>query len=299
MTKRPAAPTYPIRAVARMTGLSVDTLRAWERRYDAVEPRREGRGRVYDSADVARLQQLATLVERGHSIGTVAGLPTLELTRLLDKADALSARSTEAPAVDLAPLFRALDKYQLEEIEAVLARYGAVLPTRDLVFTVILPLLRLLGERWEAGTLSPAQEHMVSAVVRSILGNTLRAIGRPEAPLKVLFATPSGERHELGLLCAAILAASAGYGVLYLGPEVPADDIARAASVSGARLVVLGATTHNAITRAEGRNLGKALQHVDLWIGGPQAVRLLGDVGHGRRIDTLDDLLPMLSRLAH
>ena len=68
------APMYPIRAVAHMTGLSIDTLRAWDRRYEAVAPTRGDRGRVYTDADVDRLKKLAVLVQHGHAIGTVAGL---------------------------------------------------------------------------------------------------------------------------------------------------------------------------------------------------------------------------------
>jgi DNA-binding transcriptional MerR regulator len=77
MSPRPTALTYPIRPVAQMTGLSIDTLRAWERRYDAVTPRRAERGRVYRDAEVARLRHLAELVDRGHAIGTIARLTAL------------------------------------------------------------------------------------------------------------------------------------------------------------------------------------------------------------------------------
>jgi DNA-binding transcriptional MerR regulator len=296
MTKRPlAAETYPIRAVARMTGLSVDTLRAWERRYDAVVPRRGDRGRAYSDADVGRLKQLAVLVERGHAIGTVARLSRTELARLIDGSDALAAARDEVSAADLSELFDALDRYDLPAIESTLARHAAVLPTRELVFAVILPLLRELGERWEAGTLSPAQEHLVSAIVRSVLGGLLRSIGRSDDPRRIVFATPAGERHELCLLCAAVLAAAAGYAVLYLGPDLPAADIAHAAQTSGAVSVVLSATTQGSVTLAEAKHLARVLSNVDVWIGGPQSAALAGQVGHGRVVATLDELVPLLS----
>jgi DNA-binding transcriptional MerR regulator len=65
---------YPIRAVAKLTGLSIDTLRAWERRYAAVEPQRDDRGRLYSETDVRRLHLLRAAVERGHAIGRLATL---------------------------------------------------------------------------------------------------------------------------------------------------------------------------------------------------------------------------------
>lgn len=295
MSRRGEAQSYPIRAVARITGLSVDTLRAWERRYEAVAPKRGERGRAYSDDDIARLKQLALLVERGHPIGTIASLSASELTRLIDGSDALSARQQEPLAADLTELLRALDRYDLRAIESALARHAAVLPTRELVFAVILPLLRQLGDRWEAGTLSPAQEHLVSAIVRTLLGGLLRSIGSSDHSPRVVFATPAGERHELCLLCAAVLAATAGYGVLYLGSDLPAADIAHAAKAGGARSVVLAATS-GMVTRAEARHLARVLSDVDLWIGGPQATALAGEMGHGRAVATLDELVPLLSR---
>jgi len=86
---------YPIRAVAQMTGISLDTLRAWERRYEAVTPRRSDRGRVYTEADVNRLRHLGALVDRGHAIGTIARLDDAQLRRLVESTEALSpGRST-------------------------------------------------------------------------------------------------------------------------------------------------------------------------------------------------------------
>ena len=296
MSRRTAAQRYPIRAVARITGLSIDTLRAWERRYEAVVPKRGERGRVYSDADVERLKRLAVLVERGHAIGTVAGLSTDELRRLIDGSNALAPGREQMPAADLTILLGALDRYDLAAIESALARHAAVLPTRELVFAVILPLLRELGDRWEAGALSPAQEHLVSAIVRSALGGLLRTIGTSDGSARAIFATPAGERHELCLLCAAVLAAAAGHSVLYLGPDLPAADIAHAAKIREARTVVLAATTPGVVTRAEVKQLTRELSDLDLWIGGPQARDLISQIGFGRSVDTLDDLLPVITR---
>ena len=63
---------YPIGAVAVLTGLTVDTLRAWERRHKVVTPARDERGLVYDDADVRRLQLVAAAVSRGHAVGRLA-----------------------------------------------------------------------------------------------------------------------------------------------------------------------------------------------------------------------------------
>ena len=292
---------YPIRAVARMTGISIDTLRAWERRYEAVAPGRSDRGRLYSDADVVRLRNLRELVTRGHAIGTIAKLSDRELGRLLEGADTHRATPHQpAAGADLTGLTNALDRYDLDAIEATLNRHAVVLPARDLVFAVILPLLQEVGRRWEAGRLRPAQEHLVSSVIRSVLGGLLRTSTRPHASPRIVFATPTGERHELGLLSAALLAAAAGYGVVYLGPDLPAADIAHAAATAGARVVIIGLTTPAAAARAEIRRLTDLPPGIELWLGGPAAERLVPPTADRvRLIPELADVVPMLSRHAH
>ncbi|HXW07773.1 MAG TPA: MerR family transcriptional regulator [Vicinamibacterales bacterium] len=292
---------YPIRVVARMSGISIDTLRAWERRYSAVRPARDDRGRLYSDADVARLQKLGELVRRGHVIGTIAGLDDRELGRLLAGEDRhRSSQTSPAETADLAPLTSALDRYDLDTIEAALNRYAAVLSPRDLVFAVIVPLLQDIGRRWEAGRLRPAQEHLVSSIVRSVLGGLLRASARPNASPRIIFATPAGERHELGLLSAALLAASAGYGVVYLGPDLPAAEIADAAATGGSRIVMVSLTMPGAVTRAEIRRLADLPRGTELWVGGPAAEAVLAAAGRRTRlVRDLADVVPMLSAHAH
>ena len=302
MTKsRPSSRRYPIRAVSRMTGISTDALRAWERRYQAVTPDRTHRGRAYSDADVARLKRLAELVQQGHAIGTIAAIPDDKLERLL-KGSVTHAtdRADPAASAPLQTLISALDRYDVAGIEAALNRHAAVLPPRDLVFVVILPLLRELGRRWEAGKLRPSQEHLVSATVRSVLGGLLRAIARTDASRRVVFATLPGERHELGLLCAALLAAAAGYGVIYLGADLPEEDVVHAVATTGARVVLVSATTPGATSRPAARRLVSLLDHAELWVGGPDAATLLAAAGErARHVEGLEQVVEMLSRHAH
>jgi DNA-binding transcriptional MerR regulator len=296
MPPRTAALTYPIRAVAQMTGLSIDTLRAWERRYEAVTPERSDRGRVYRDSDVARLRQLAELVGRGHAIGTIARLPAADLQRLLDQQDVSSAAVPPPATTDLSGLFRSVEHYDLRAIEAALSRYAAVLTPEDLVFAVILPLMAEIGRRWENKKLRPSHEHLVSAIVRSALGGLLRSIGSPHATTRVVFATLSGERHELGLLSASVLAASAGIGVIFLGPDLPVADVVHAAKTSRAHAVVLAATAGDGMAVDDVRSLVKALPGTPIGIGGPAAQPLVRAAGGTcRHLQALGDVAPMVS----
>lgn len=277
---------YPIRAVSRLTGLSLDTLRAWERRYDAVVPVRDDRGRVYSAADVARLKRLAALVGEGHAIGRIASLSNAELSRLQGPVGTTAATSA---IVDLTPIRDAIKRYDVPVIEGILNRHAIVLPPDTLIFSVVLPILKDLGALWLAGAIRPAQEHLVSAALRSVLGGLLRTLPNSPRARTLVLATAAGERHELGLLCAAVLAAAQGINVIYLGADLPASDIAHAAAI-GAADILLIAATQEAIDHKALRALSRVPAHVEIWAGGAHAAALGSAIGtRARTIDSLEE----------
>jgi DNA-binding transcriptional MerR regulator len=290
-TTRP--PQYPIRAVAKMTGLSLDTLRAWERRYQVVTPARDQRGRLYDDRDVERLKQLARLVDEGHAIGSLSALTSTALAKL----EVSQRAPVRGGQVELAPLTRAMKQYDLQLVESMLNRHAAVLPPDALIFSVILPMLRETGARWEAGTIRPAQEHLVSATIRSILGALLRTIASPGGDEPMLFATLPGERHELGILSAAVLAAYAGRRVTYLGADVPAGDLVHAANATDASTLVLCATMPGVTSVRDVRVLRRLRPDVACWVGGPERARVRRELGtRARAIETLDQYAALIDR---
>ena len=278
-----------------MTGLSIDTLRAWERRHGVVKPRRNDRGRVYSEDDVARLKLLRELVSRGHAIGSLADSSDARLTALLESGGPDEGARSDTPAAGLGEALAALDRYDPDVLEASLNRYAVVLPPSDFVFAVILPLLQEVGRRWENGELRPAQEHLVSAAARNILGGLLRGTARPNASPKIVFATPSGERHELGLLSAALLAAADGWGVVYLGSDLPAADIQHAVKTTRARILMISLTSPDAVANQELVALASLSSDVALCVGGPQAEALLRPAGgRAKHVPALTALVPFL-----
>jgi MerR family transcriptional regulator, light-induced transcriptional regulator len=277
---------YPIKMVARLTGIPMDTLRAWERRYEAVVPARGERGRAYTDADVTRLKRLASLVREGHAIGQIASLPDASLRRLHGAVESTAAAS---PVVDLAPIRDAIKRYDLPALEGILNRHSIVLPPDTLIFSVLLPILRDLGERWESGAIRPAHEHLVSAAIRSVLGGLLRTLPNSPRARTLVLATAAGERHELGLLCAAVLAAARGINVVYLGPDLPASEIAHAATIAEAHTLLMAATQAT-IDQKELRPLSRVPPHVEIWVGGAHAAALRAAIGRrARQIDSLEE----------
>ncbi len=281
-TERPSG-KYPIRVVARLTGIPIDTLRAWERRYGAVEPSRDDRGRLYDDVDLQKLKLLRRLVERGHAIGRIANLGEPELGKLLEAGLEPSDRGGKADAVDLVGLLDAVDRYDLAAVDRKLGKLAAVLASREMVHEVVLPFLREVGKGWQEGRFTVAQEHMVSASLRGLLGSLIRVQAPRESRTGLVFATPPGERHELGLAAAAMLAAAGGLGVVYLGADLPAADIVEATRRTGARAVVLAMTrldTGPSAVDSVRAVVDGVPAGVEVYVGGAAAEARPEDVAH-------------------
>ena len=277
---------YPIRAVSRLTGIGIDTLRAWERRHRAITPVRDDRGRMYTEADVARLRLLRAALEHGHSIGRLAGLSDEDLRNIVAAAAPIAVPTGDPmrrTSFDAGELNAALRTFDAVGIDREIARLATVLGPLDLVRTVLMPMLAQVGDDWHNGRASVAHEHLMSSTIRNILGSFLRLHARLDTPARLLFATPSGDRHEIGTLGAAMIAASSGLGVAYLGPDLPARDIVDSVKAAAAQVLVLGLTTALAAKAKETeiqaivRGLPK---DVELWIGGPAATRYAAVIGH-------------------
>lgn len=234
------ASSLSIQAVAERTGLSPHVIRAWERRYRAIEPERTpGKHRLYSEAEVARLILLSRAVADGHSIGKIATLSTDELRALA----AASPARTESAGAGSSPfredLLTAVEIYDEALLNVVLHRGLLSQGTQGLIMRTVAPLAQEIGERWRSGELTAAQEHFFTAGVKMFLGGlTKQFSAAPHAPCLVV-GTPSGQLHELGALMVTTVAANLGWRSLYLGPSLPAHEIAGAAQRNGAVAVAL------------------------------------------------------------
>ena len=140
-----------------LTGVAIDTLRAWERRHSAVTPIRDDRGRMYTDADIARLRLLRGAVERGHSIGHLASLTDTELRHLAAVGGAAVSKvdPTRRTPIDTALLTAALQKYDATAIDQQSRRLASVLPPLAMLRDVLMPVLAQVGEDWHRGYLGP------------------------------------------------------------------------------------------------------------------------------------------------
>jgi DNA-binding transcriptional MerR regulator/methylmalonyl-CoA mutase cobalamin-binding subunit len=263
---------FTIKAVAQATGLTVETLRAWERRYEVVSPARDTSGRrTYSASDVARLRLLRTATELGHTISRLAHLPEDDLAKLV--ADS-GGQARQGPTRGQAYVERALDAALHSDptgVEEILTSAIALLPPTEVVRTVISPLVREVGDRWHRGEMTIAQEHMVSDIVRRLVISVSRGYLRSENGPCLVLATFPGERHELGLLMCSWLAASRRYFTHYLGIDCPAEEIARFALEVEARAVLISIVMPEQQVPAieQLRELAERLRgRCEIWVGG-------------------------------
>jgi MerR family transcriptional regulator, light-induced transcriptional regulator len=247
-----------IAALAQRTGVAPDTLRKWEQRYSILQPTRTAGGqRRYSERDVARVEWLRARLEEGYRIGEAASL--------LGTVGVEPARSGRD---HLKSILRALDDGDTFEIGIRLDQAFALLGVDDTLLSVLQPLLEEVGARWERGELTVAEEHLVSEAVRSRLGHLLADSGGGVRGVVVLACAP-GERHELGLMMAALALRRDGWKIVYLGADTPLADVFALAEKLSARVVGLSVALdeHGAALEREIRK-AKPPSDVRLVLGG-------------------------------
>jgi len=235
---------HAIRVVVRRTGLSVHVIRVWERRYGAVKPVRSPTNRrLYSNADIERLRLLSIATKAGHSISHIAALSDERLQELI-RMDAPSEITRPLqPAGDaaeyVAACMLAIERLDVVGLETQLTRAATEMSQQALIETVIDPLMHGIGDAWQRGVLRIADEHVATDVIRTFLGN-MQNLRRPSASGPGIVVTmPVGQVHEIGAMMVTVLATSAGWRALYLGPDVPSEEICGAARRHRAKVVAL------------------------------------------------------------
>ena len=246
-----ATPTHGIAVAERKTGVAQHLLRAWERRYAAIQPVRDEAGqRLYSDRDLERIRLLKAVCAGGRRIGQIAALDSPALHDLArgDASDhaSLAAASFGAGAIGVAGtdaeryLDAALEnvtRFSGDSAHRVLMRAAVALGPRAFIDDVAAPLLRRVGADWELGLIRPVEEHAISIAMRRVLTWLMDALpARSRSPL-IVFGTTPNQRHEFGAMLAAAATAASDYRVLYLGGDLPGDEIAHAAVIAGADAV--------------------------------------------------------------
>lgn len=226
--------------------MSPHLIRMWERRYAAVEPHRTDTGRrLYTDDDIERLSLLRRATQAGESIGQIAQLSREELVELIPESDVAPAEDNSgyrnAASIDqhLDLCIQSTKNLDAVELETRLLRASVNLGQRAFLEKLMHPLLEKTGEMWSDGRLHVAHEHLASTVVRSLLGSMYLSKSANESDPLIISTTPHGQRHEFGALMATVTAAGAGWRTIYLGANLPAEDIIESAQARQADAIAL------------------------------------------------------------
>lgn len=271
--------TYRIHIAAELSGVRVELIRAWERRYGVLVPDRTPSGyRVYTDRDVALLKRLKALTDEGVAISEAAKLLpqlTAELGVPPPPVRDGGARVPGAQAdVWRSEVMAAAEAYEQPRVSRILDEVMAALSPLKAFEDVLVPVQREVGARWHAGTLTVAQEHLVTQVVRERLVSLLRSApdgGRRHA---VLACFPE-EEHEVGLLGAALRLRYAGVRVTLLGQRVPVESLGETVARARPDVVGLSAVMDRGATvfqDALQRLMDALPKALPIWVGGPAAL---------------------------
>jgi MerR family transcriptional regulator, light-induced transcriptional regulator len=227
--------------LAKRTGTSPELLRAWEQRYGLLRPSRSAGGfRLYSDDDKARVLRTKQLI--------ASGLSAAEAARQALTGETVAEGATPVLEGLADELRDALDHFDEDGANRALDQLIAAVSVETVMREVLLPYLRILGDRWASGEVSVAQEHFASALLRGRLLGLARGWGTGSGPTLVL-ACPPGEEHDLGLIMFGIAASRRGRRITYLGQDTPFSTIEATIDAVRPELVVFAV--------AEGTPLGQ------------------------------------------
>ncbi len=292
--------TLGIGALSKATGIPVETLRTWERRYGFPNPERNDAGhRVYQATVVRHLRLIDSALQQGHRPSNVVGIPPEELTELLgiteevaedDGVDANVATVRQPENAAVIPWLQAAMDLDGEGLETALRNDWHQLGAITFLNERVEPFLFELGTAWAERRIDVAHEHFASERLRDFLTAHWRPLSDRSRGPRVVCATLPGENHCLGLQMVATVLAIAGCRIVYLGTDTPVADIGKAAESfeTSAVIVSISVAANRFMARRDLTRLRQSLPaSIDLLAGGLGAPDGVPDIV---ALEDLDDL---------
>ena len=234
---------------AKLSGVPELSIRSWERRYSALTPHRtDSNRRLYSDKEIEKLVLLRKLIQFGHNIGNLASLSINNLTDLLGKSEinnafvkgkVLDAETSEDYLTLLNECIDCIRKYDDKQLELILNDASVKFTQPKLIESIILPLMKKVGDYWKEGLLRVSHEHFTSVVIRKLLSNLSDGYLVNESAPRIVVTTPEGQYHEIGAIIGTTLAASEGWQTTFLGASLPAEDIASAVKQLNSQCIFL------------------------------------------------------------
>lgn len=277
---------FNIQVASQLSGVASATIRAWEKRYNAVTPdRADNKHRLYSEKDIEKISLLFKLTEVGQSIGKIAHLELDELKEIYstllhrpydDKKNVSNELSDSDFEKIRMSLYLSLVAYKIDILSHELEKAQNTLSPKDFALKIIVPLFREIGSKVALGEFSVTQEHTLSALTSFYAG---QMIGRHYQNNKrndlIIITTPEGEFHSIGILASALICIHHGVKIIYLGPNTPANSLAEMSNALNAKAILIG--TMRGLVNSESNVLENYLEQLqslltkktDILVGGP------------------------------
>lgn len=215
---------YSIKEIEQLSGIKAHTLRIWEQRYNFIKPKRtETNIRYYDDEDLRLVLNISLLKDNGHKISRICNMKVedlqIEVRRLMEKKAGFPEQ--------IQGLTLAMLDLNEERFEKILSTNILQIGFERTMMSLIYPFFQKIGVLWQTGAINPAQEHFMSNLVRqkivvAIDGQPINAAIHNK---KYLLFLPENELHEISLLFSAFILKSRNNNVIYIGQNVPTEDL--------------------------------------------------------------------------
>ena len=272
------APVYNLMVALKETGLKADVLRAWERRYDLPHPQRTaGRQRLYSDYDIATIKWLKNKQAEGLSISRAVQLWKDLLAAggdpLKDSADVKSSTyisPSDGMSIEILrqQWLEGCLAFDAVKAEDALNQAFALYPVEKTCSAVLRQGLNTIGEQWYFGKISVQQEHFSSSLAMRRLETLLSAAPQPTRPQTVLVGCPAGEMHTFPAIMLSLFLQRKGLKVVYLGADIPIEQMDTTIEAIHPDLVVLSAQQLVSAASLSAASLVLHERHIPLAYGG-------------------------------
>ena len=227
---------YNISAVSSLTRVNAITLRAWERRYGLIRPARTPKGhRLYSEQDISTIKQVVKLLDQGIALSQVNQYLSES------RSDKEPLAGTWQPYQDR--MLKAVVDFDEQELENIYNETMSLYPVDLVTRELLIPILKILGERWQNHNKGVGEEHFFVVFIRNKLGSRFHHRNLNNHGPRLLVACLPDEQHELGLLLFSLAAHERDYRIILLGSNMPMDELADIAQQTGSAAIILSATT--------------------------------------------------------
>jgi DNA-binding transcriptional MerR regulator len=216
--------SFTIKDLENLSGIKAHTIRVWEQRYSFLSPQRSDTNiRYYSNEELQKILNVALLNKYGYKISHIDKMPAAEMA---DKILSLSPPEAQQERL-VNELIVSMTDLRMGDFESLIDAYIQVEGVEKAILQILFPFLERIGILWLTNHINPAQEHLVSNLIRQKLIVGIDS-ARPiyQSPKTILLFLPEGEHHEMGLLFVHYLLKIRGVKVLYIGANIPLKDVA-------------------------------------------------------------------------